>query len=389
MEIMKKETLMGVEEAAERMIGAAKKNERIIVYGDADLDGVSSAIILKESLEILNKNYTRKNLKVYFPDRENEGYGITFFALEFFKNFSPGIFFALDCGISNFKEIELAKKMGFFVIVVDHHRPLKKLPKANLIINPCQPKDKTSFKQFSAAGLVYKLARYALIKNQSVWQPEKFLELVALATLADQMPIVEENRQLTDEGLKAFKYTERLGLKTLKEITQYQEGDSIDLFQKIISPLNSSDRVRNFTETYMLLTTRSKRTSLVLARNLFKKSTEKKKRIQEIFDEVLERIKNKNSPIIFEGDKSWPTIMIGVVASKLCQIYHKPIFLFKITEEECVGSARLPKGIDGVEAMENCKKLLTSYGGHPPACGCRLKVKNFEKLKNCLIRYFQ
>ncbi len=385
---MEEELIQGIDRASREMIDAAKNGKRIILYGDADLDGVSSVIIVKEALEILNKSYKKKNLEVYFPDRENDGYGITIPALNFLKKFSPGLFIALDCGISNFKEIEIAKRAGFFVIVVDHHKPLAKLPKADLIVNPHQKTDRVLFKQFSAAGIAYKLARHALIENQSLWKPESFLELAALATLADQMPSVGENKIIIDQGLKAFARTDRIGLKALKETTNYIDGDSLDLFQKILSPLNSSDRIRNITETYILLTTGSKRTAKILSKDLFGRSQTKKIRIQEIFEEVEGKIYLKDSPIIFEGDKNWPTVMIGVVASRICQKYRKPVFLFKITEKEAVCSARLPKDIDGVKAFDRCKKLLESYGGHPPACGCRLKPVNFKKFEECLIKYF-
>lgn len=385
---MEEELIKGIDKASREIIDAAKNGKRIILYGDADLDGVSSVIIIKEAIEIFNKSYKKRNLGVYFPDRENDGYGITISALNFLKKFSPGLFIALDCGISNFKEIELAKKAGFFVIVVDHHKPLARLPKADLIVNPHQKTDRILFKQFSAAGIAYKLARYALIENQSSWRPEGFLELAALATLADQMPSIEENKTLIDQGLKAFERTERIGLRALKEITNYIEGDSVDLFQKILAPLNSSDRIRNITETYILLTTQSKRTAKILSKDLFKRSQTKKIRIQEIFEEVEEKIALKDSPIIFEGDKDWPTVMIGVVASRMCQKYRKPTFLFKTSEKEAVCSARLPKDIDGVKAFDHCKKLLESYGGHPPACGCRLKPGNFKKFEECLIKYF-
>jgi single-stranded-DNA-specific exonuclease len=380
--------IKGLKEVAKKIIETAKNHERVIIYADADLDGVASAIILKETLEILNPKYLKKNLKVYFPDRENEGYGITISALNFFQEFAPANFFALDCGITNFDEIELAKKKGFFVIVIDHHQVLEKLPKADLIINPKQPEDKYPFKQFSSAGLVYKLAKFVLNQNQIQWKPERFLELVALATLADQMPLVEENKELVKQGLLAFKYTSRLGLQLLKEITHFVEDDSIELFQKIIAPLNSSERIDHLTQTYLLLTTNSKKVAEILAKDLVKKTQEKKRRIQEIIEEIEGRIKEKNLPIIYEGDPSWPLVLIGIVASKICHKYKKPTFLFKLTKDEAICSARLPANIDGVKAMASCKYLLKNYGGHPPACGGRLKRENFEEFKKCLIDYF-
>ena len=380
--------IKNIPDVSNLIIESAKGFKRVIIYADADLDGIASAIILKETFELLNPKYKRKNLWVYFPDRENEGYGITKTALDYFKKIAPANFFALDCGITNFEEIKLAKQLNFQVIIIDHHQVLEKLPSADLIINPKQPDDKYPFKFFSTAGLLYKLAKFTIQKTQIQWYPEKFLELVALATLADQMPLIEDNKELVKQGLLAFKYTNRLGLKVLKEATHFVEDDSVELFQKIIAPLNSSDKINHYPQTYLLLTTQSKKQAEILAKELFRKSREKKKRIQEIVEEVERRIQNKNLPIIFERDSSWPLVLIGIVASKICQKYKKPTFLFKITEKEAICSARLPNNLDGVEAMAYCKNLLENYGGHPPACGGRLKKENLEKFKECLIEYF-
>jgi len=365
------------------------KSTRFILYGDADLDGVSSVIILKETLELLNPKYKHSQLKIYFPDRERDGYGITQRALSDLKKEAPGIFVALDCGITNFKEVKEAQKLGFRVIIIDHHQVLEKLPEAEVIINPKRKDDPYPFKLFSTAGIVYKVCKGILIESNISWRPEAFLELVALATLADQMPLQDENKKLVEEGLRALEYTQRLGIQVLKEITQYQEGNQIDLFQKIIAPLNSSERRDHLTESFILLTTQSPKIARIIAQDLYQKSLEKKERINQILEEVEKRIQNSALPIIYEGDPSWPTVLIGIVASKLLQKYKKPTFLFKIQNEESICSARLPKGYDGVEALKYCSELLETYGGHPPACGCRLKTQNLEKFKEKLIEYFQ
>lgn len=377
------EELKGIKEAAQRIKKAAENYERIIIYGDADLDGVASVVILKELFEELNPKYLEKGLEIYFPDRKNEGYGLLPGALDFLKQFSPALLFTLDCGIGNVEEVEMAKKMGFEVVIIDHHQILEKNPDTKIIIDPFLPEDNYPFKQFSASGLVYKVVEAILEKNL-----DKFIELAALATLADMMPLIEDNKELVEKGLESFRNTERKGLIALKKINDLNEEDRIELFQKIIGPLNSSDRINNLTQTYLLLTTNSSKEAEVLARELIRKNKEKRVRIQEIFEQVEERISEKESPIVFEGDSSWPVIMIGVVASRICQRYKKPVFLFKVNEKESIFSARLPKGFDGVKAMANCKDLLTTYGGHPPACGCRLSNENVDRFRKCLEKYF-
>jgi len=388
--MQKRNEFKGTSEIFHLLLKASQQNERIILYGDADLDGISSVIILQEALQILNPKYKgNKKLIAHFPDRENEGYGITTTALDYLQKFSPGIFIALDCGITNFYEVDLAKKLGFRVVIIDHHQIIEKLPKADIVINPKRKDDPYPFKKFSAAGITYKIAKYILNNAYQSWKPESFLELVALATLADQMPLEDENKQLVDDGLLALKYTTRVGLVALKEVTKYQEDDQMELFQKIIAPLNSSERIGNLTESYLLLTTNSKREAKSIAKDLYQKSIEKKEKIYKIIEDVEQRIASQDLPIIYEADPLWPTVMIGVVASKICQKYKKPTFLFKITEKEAICSARLPKEYDGVEAMRYCEHLLVSFGGHPPACGCRLKKENLEEFKNCLIDYFK
>ena len=197
------------------------------------------------------------------------------------------------------------------------------------------------------------------------------------------MPQEEENEEFIKQGLMALKYTRRTGLLVLKEVTGYQEELTQDLYQKIIAPLNSSDRINDLTESYILLTTSSKKQAEALAKDLYRKSIEKKEKIQKMLEEVEGRISG-NEIIIYEGDKNWLTVMMGIVASKICQKYKKPTFLFKYTEDEAICSARLPKGFDGVKAMQHCQNLLISFGGHAPACGCRLKKENLEKFKSCL-----
>jgi single-stranded-DNA-specific exonuclease len=381
--------ILGANKLAKKIIEATEKKTPIVIFADADLDGVSSAIILKETLEILNPKYKKSGIKVYFPNREKDGYGITPSALDILKKYAPAEFFALDCGISNVKEVLIANKLGFSVSIIDHHQILNdEIPKADVVVDLLQPNETYPFKIFSAAGLVYKLMRSILNDSLISWEPDRFLELVALATLADMMPVEGENKYMIDQGLNALKYTKRNGLKALKDVTKLIDDDVADVFQKIIAPLNSADRVGHLTETYMLLTSESRRGAVMIARDLIKQNLEKKKRVREIVEEVEDRIADKNNLIVFEGDKDWPTIMIGVVASKICHKYKKPAFLFKIGKDESVGSVRPPKGSDGVKAMASCKSLFIGYGGHALACGCRIKNSNMEKARVALEKYF-
>jgi len=200
--------IKNLKKVADRIKKAVKNKEKIILYGDADLDGSGSVIILEESI----KNLGGEVSAVYFPDRTIEGYGLNEKALDTLKNFSPALLIISDCGIGNIKEIDIAKKMGFETIIIDHHEVLEKLPKASIIVDPKQKGDKYPFKSFSAAGVVFKLAELLLEDQLNDSLKRNFLELVALATIADMMPQEKENKVYIEEGLKSFENSWRPGI---------------------------------------------------------------------------------------------------------------------------------------------------------------------------------
>jgi|AntAceMinimDraft_18_1070375.scaffolds.fasta_scaffold06930_4 single-stranded-DNA-specific exonuclease len=382
----------GMEEISQRVLEAAQKGEKVIIFGDADLDGIASVVILKELFELINPLYSQKNrLKVFFPDREKDGYGLSQTALDFFADEPPAILFTVDCGITNFDEVKEAKKMGFEVIIIDHHKSLGKLPEADLIVDPKQEGETYPFRDFAAAGLVYKLAECTLSKTKHPkLVQEKLLELAALATLSDQMPMESDNREIVDKGISALLTTQRQGLLSLIDLGNTDVQIDTDIFQKIIAPLNSSQLINHVAESYFLLIETSPKKAKVLAQRLIRLRKQKRELISITLDELVAKIDKRkdDSIMIFEANSFWPVPALGVIASKLLAIYKKPVFLFKQGKEKSVGSARLPKEIDGVEAMASCKKLLEVYGGHAPACGCQLKNKNLDKFKKCLEEYF-
>ena len=378
--------IKNLKKAADRIKKAIKNKEKIIIYGDADLDGVSSVIILKEAIKNLGGNI----VAIYFPYRETEGYGINKTALDYLKGLSPALFLTLDCGISNFQEIKLAKKMGFEVVIIDHHEALDKLPKASLIVDPKQKEDKYPFKGLATVGIIFKLAQ--LILEDKLTDPLKknFLELVALATIADMMPEVDENKIMIEEGLSYLKNTWRPGLKVFFDIDGIGGSASIrEEAQKIISALNIAEPREHLNATYLLLTADSARDAKFLAIELLEKRDRKQAEIKNINEEVEGRLfqKGKES-IIFEGNYSWPISLLGSVASRQCRKYKKPAFIFKMQEKESRGAVRMPQGGNSVELMKKCKKYLLTYGGHAPASGFTIKNENLDKFKTCLIENY-
>ncbi|MBZ9571806.1 DHH family phosphoesterase [Patescibacteria group bacterium] len=377
--------IKNLKKAAQRIIVAIKSKEKIILYGDADLDGVSSVLILKETLKTLGGEIPA----IYFPDREKEGYGLNVKALNYLKNEAPSLLITLDCGIGNFEEIKLAKKLGFEVIIVDHHQVLNKIPQASIVVDPKQKGDEYPFKELANAAIAFKLSQALLGKKLTQSLKENFLELVALATIADQMPRIEENQIFIEEGIRSLRNSWRPGLRAFLKINLLKSCKNFQEFiQRIISSLNTADVKNHLTGAYLLLTQKDEETAEYLVKGLLEKSSQRKVRIREINREVEERILKKSEEIVFEGASDWSLTLLGPVASRICQKYKKPTFLFQKGQKESQGAVRIPQGLDGVKAMGTCPEILETYGGHPPACGFRIKNENLEQFKKRLIEYF-
>ena len=371
--------------AAERILKAVINKERIILYGDSDPDGVSSVLIAEETILHLGG----KKPIVYFPDREKEGYGINEKALGVLKKYAPALFITYDCGITSVKETEIAKKMGFEVIIVDHHKVLSEVPKASIIVDPKQKGDRYPFKDFACGGVSYKLAQAIYNLSGKKYEPERFLELVLLATISDQMPLEDENKKLVEDGLKAFKYTKREGFKALIEVTGFASDDTGQFRQRILPPLNVWKARKHINPIYAFLKETSATKARKTLKGLLQENKERNEIIKRIFQEADSRADFSQEVIIFEGDSSWPLIFTGPIASRLCAKYQKPTFVYKKGKDNSPGACRTPHGLDVVKAMDACKKYMITYGGHPPAGGFRAKNENLDKIKACLIDYFE
>jgi len=378
--------IKNLREAAERIKKAIENKENIVLYGDADLDGVTSVIVLKETI----KNLAGFISAIYFPDREKEGYGISKQALNFLKEKAPALFIALDCGISNFEEIKIARKLGFEVIIIEHHQVIDKLPEADIIVDPKQKEDKSPYQYLATVGISYKLSQLIFSSKMKERLRKNLLELVALGTIADMMPREGDNKTMIEEGLESLKNTWRPGLEVFFEKKALQNQRNIyEKGSKIISLLNVRDIEDQLPASYRLLTAVSKEKAQEILQKLIKKNKERKRKRREIIKEIERRISKLGDPVIFEGDTSWDLILLGSVASIISQQFQKPTFLFKKHEKESHGTARTPGDEDLVAAMKSCSGLLETFGGHAKAAGFRIKNRNLDKFKECLIEYFE
>lgn len=378
--------IKNLKKAAKRILSAIKSKENIIIYGDSDMDGVSSVIILEETIKNLNGGVTT----VYFPDREKDGYGINGKALSFLKEYSPALLITVDCGIGNFKEVKIAKKLGFEVIIIDHHEILGKVPNASIVVDPKQSGDKYPFKQFAAVGLVFRLSEVLLGKKMTGALRKNFLELAAMATIADMMPRVADNEKIIEEGLSSLKESWRPGIQALLSIESFDSFNLIQRVNKMNSLLNIPNVENGLPASFRLLTSLDIKEAEKLAKILFRKNIQKREEIREIIFLLEDKIsENSDESIIFEGSPDWHLILLGTVASIISQRYQRPVFLYKKGEKESPGSIRAPSGCNVVEAMKRCSKNLITYGGHPQAAGFRIKNEYLEEFKECLIKYFK
>ncbi len=378
--------IKNLKKIASRISKAIKSKEKIVIYGDADLDGVTSVIILKECI----KNLGGKITAIYFPDREKEGYGVTEEALFYLKKYSPALLLVLDCGIGNFKEMKKAKEMGFEVLIIEHHEILDKLPEAAIIVDPKQKGDKYPFKQLATVGIIFRLAKLLLKKQMTEGLKKDFLELAALATIADMMPRIDENAEIIKGGLNSLRSSWRPGIQTLFGLESFKSLTLLQQVYKVNSLLNIRDVENRLPAAFRLLTASSKKEAEKLAEKLLEKGIQKRERIREITVEVEERIFGKETdPVLFEGGSDWELILLGVVAAIISQKHQRPTFLYKEGKNESRGSIRAPSGFNTVEAMKSCSKRLTTYGGHPQASGFEIKNEHLEEFKECLIEYFK
>jgi single-stranded-DNA-specific exonuclease len=391
------EKIKNIDKAAERIIKAVESGEQIVIFGDSDLDGVSSMVITKETIDNListllqEKKNTFPAILAFSPVRKEEGYGLNDKALDFIKSkTSGGLIVTMDCGITNFKEVDLAEASGFSVVIVDHHKQIGGLPKAEIIVDPKQEGDDYPFKEYCNAGLAFKLAEEILKDKMSSMLRDSFLELVALATISDMMPEVGENEEWIRAGLEKIETSQRPALMAMFSLLNPMDFYSKrDMVSKINSALNSPSISGHIPKPYSFLIESDLDRAKAIAQELFEESKQKQAGIADLTDTIEQMVAEKEtSNIIFEGSPDWEPEYLGSTASRLTNYFNKPVFIYTRGKDSSRGTVRLPKGLDAVKAMESCKDLLVMFGGHAPAAGFTVKNENLEQFKKCLEKYF-
>lgn len=386
-ELLSPVSFINVSEAVDRIIKAREKNEKVVIYGDYDVDGITSTALLFEALNKIGI----QNIETYIPHREEEGYGLNQEAVvEIIKN-KTDIIISVDCGITSKEIIDSA---GIDFIVVDHHEIVpEKLPRKAIIIHPKMVKKNTEPQELSACGMAFFLAKALyekypkeIPKGQEKW----LLDLAALATICDVVPLTGQNRILSHFGLLVLSKTKRVGLlelakkaqTDLKDINAYTVGF-------ILGPrINAAGRLAHAKKALQLLLMESQKEAEILASELNDLNLKRQKLCEKILDEAEAEIENsgeKDHEIFLISNKNWPRGVVGIIASRLADSYSRPVIVFEDDGKMHHGSARSTAGFDITAALAECEECLERFGGHAKAAGVTVKAEHFVVFKKKLL----
>ena len=375
-----------MEKAVQRILNAIKEQHKTIIYGDYDVDGITSVTVLKKYLE-------ERGLEVgtYIPNRLNEGYGLNKEAVKKIADQGYTLIITVDCGISCIEEIEYANELGIEVIVTDHHEPGEEIPKCLAVIDAKRKDNHYPFNQLAGVGVVFKLIQAISIKlNLDAKEYLKYLDIVCVGTISDIVPLVDENRVITKLGLKLVERTKNIGLKTLLDSTGYKEINSTTISFGIAPRINACGRMGEEIEALHLFLTNDLQEAKQISEKLNKYNTERQEIEKQIFKQALELVENEEEKsCIVLGKEGWHHGIIGIVASKITDIYFKPSILICFEGKEGKGSGRSIPGFDLHDAVMNCNTYVEKFGGHSMAIGINVKKENFEKFKKEFETYTQ
>ena len=371
----------GMEAAIARINKALGRKERILVYGDYDVDGTTAVALVCRFLQQFTTN-----IDYYIPDRDNDGYGVSFQGVDYAKASGVTLVIVLDCGVKAVDEIAYAKTLGIDFIVCDHHVQDEVLPPAVAILNPKLRESSYPYPHLSGCGVGFKLMQ-AFAKDNGIEfsQLIPYLDLVAVSIASDIVPIMGENRILAFHGLRQINNNPSTGLKAIIEVCGLKEKDIKfnDIIFKIGPRINASGRIQTGREAVDLLTEKNYRRALDMSnqineynearKDLDKSMTEEANRIVD----NLEGLADKRSIVLYNED--WHRGVIGIVASRLTELFYRPSVVLTRTNDIATGSARSVADFDVYKAIDSCRDLLENFGGHPYAAGLSLKVETVEE----------
>lgn len=391
-----------------RIITAIRAKEKIIIYGDYDADGICGSVVMHNTLIALGANFD-----VYIPDRFSDGYGLNRKAMAEIVKQKVRLVITVDCGVTDKDEVAFAKEHGIDVIIVDHHLVPPEAPAAYAIIDAKKDGESYPFKLFCAAGAAFKLAHallttdFARTANIKEGFEKWLLDLVAVASIADMVPLLGENRTLVKYGLIVTEKTKRVGLKMLFDIptnravnhsrrtlTDKITAETIAFF--VAPRINATSRMAHATTSFELLVTQDEKEAKLLIQKVEDLNNERRDLVEKILKEIEVKLKEARAednllPVMFEGNEAWPPGVVGLVANRLTDKYSRPSFVYGGAIGHFKGSCRGIEGFHVVQAMRYCQEkfpnLLMEFGGHPRAGGFAVLPEKLQQFERCLLEF--
>jgi len=380
--------MQDMDKAVERVLKNIKSGKPIMVFGDYDVDGTTGAAALYLAFQKFGADVT-----YYIPDREKEGYGLSYHGIEVAKDIGIDLIITCDCGINAFVQVDFANEQNIDLIITDHHTTDTELPKAHAILNPKRKDCEYPFKGLCGGGVAFKLITAVGNElNIPLTDYEEIIPLITLGIAADVVPIKDENRVLVHHGLNILKNLEKPGLKTLLELAGLKGHVSVGQLVFSIAPrINAAGRLGDANRAVELLVTDDQDKARLLAKELDNENKRRQMIQQAVVDEALLKVnaeadlKNENALVL--ANAGWHPGVVGIVASKIKEEFNRPTIIIALENGSGKGSARSVAGFDLYEALTACKTHLDGYGGHPMAAGLTLSNQKLEDFKKAFIDF--
>ncbi len=380
--------LPDMHQAVSRTYQALLSGEKIAIYGDFDADGITATALLVQGLSALGGKVIP-----YIPHRISEGYGLQVAALEKLRKQGISLVITVDNGITAFTEVEKAQRMGIDIIITDHHLQPSSLPPAKAVVDPKRSDSVYPFTELAGVGVAFKFLQ-ALIKDSGRDElANRLLDLVALGTVTDMVPLIGENRYWVKRGLELLNNTERLGLKEMIRSAGLKPGDiTTESISWSLGPrLNAAGRLDDATTSYQLLLTENPQEAALLASELEEKNAERQQLVAELLDRARGRIVTSgvDLPLLIAGDEDYPQGVMGLVAGRLSEEFYRPVIIFRSGPVTCRGSGRSISEFNLMAALEDCHDLLSKFGGHIKAAGFTVPTRNLARFQQRLFNLAQ
>lgn len=382
--------MFGMEKATERILRAIESGEKIAIYGDYDVDGITSTAIMVKFLRS-----HKADVIYYIPDRHEEGYGINVDAIDKIHAQGVTLLITVDCGITALKEIAYAKELGMETIITDHHECKDDIPDAYCLLNPKQPGCEYPFKKLAGVGVAFKLLQALTIKMHFHMREliDEYIDLVAIGTIADVMPLIGENRIIVKKGLELLKYTVNRGIRALADVAEINlSGVQTGTIGFMLAPrINAAGRMGNPRCAVELLLAKDDMTAKRYAEILNDKNRERQETEISILEDALSIIEStpsiKNDFVIVLSHDNWHHGIIGIVASKISERFNKPCILISTDDENGKGSGRSIRSFNLFKALENSGHLMQKFGGHDLAAGLSIKPEKIDEFRKEINAY--